>query len=184
MSGPMALAAYRRIKTQTRRPFARQPRHSAHWDSALQVALIQDKTGWKLDSERCPHGSVGDLVYVRETWAAHWMYNDVAAKDARSTLPDDNQWFAADGDAPGTHGCPVTQRGKWRPSIHMPKWAARTWGRITDVRVQRVQDITEGDASAEGFASREQFLEAWDALYPETMNPWVWAITWEKVTRP
>lgn len=135
---------------------------------------------------RCPYGAPGDLLWVRETWAP---------------LKSGNVDFAADWSD--------TQRkfaGKWRPSIHMPRWASRITLRITDVRVERVQDISEEDAGAEGMpdystlseASGEnlaeaqtrlrwrqrQFASLWDQINGPgawEANPWVWAVSFERV---
>lgn len=76
---------------------------------------------------------------------------------------------------------------KWRPSIHMPDWAARIRRRVLSVTVERLQDITEEDAVREGFpagrhggtSARNDFLCAWDDIYlnrglASTVNPWVW----------
>lgn len=90
----------------------------------------------------CPYGQPGDLLYVRETWAVHQTWD----KRAPNEIPDlamARLWFRADGE-----GGPST--GRWRPSIHMPRRFARIWLRVTDVRVERVQDISTEDIWAEG----------------------------------
>ena len=93
---------------------------------------------------------------------------------------------------------------RWRPSIHMPRWASRLTLEVTDVRVRRVADIGEADARAEGFGAgedgrfanptaaarenatehvhnaRQAFLLAWRSIYGHG-NPWVWAITFRRV---
>ena len=94
---------------------------------------------------RCPW-EPGDLLYVRETWSpVPWSDgngNDTTKVLYRATDPHGGNWRPKEGD-------------RWRPSIHMPKWAARTWLRVTDVRVERLQEITEADAKREGFADTE-----------------------------
>lgn len=126
----------------------------------------------------CPYGKPGDLLWVRETWAP---------------LKSGNVDFAADWSD--------TQRnfaGKWRPSIHMPRWASRITLRIADVRVERLQDITEDDARAEGVGYKNpgylpgtkgnwigSFAYLWNHLNgPDAWNanPWVWVINFERVT--
>lgn len=81
----------------------------------------------------------GDILYVRETWdsMAGSIFGDLSA--------DTVYFYKADGDFR-----PVGWRGNWHPSIHMPKEAARIWLKVTDVRVERLRDITEEQALAEG----------------------------------
>lgn len=76
---------------------------------------------------------VGDILYVRETWnySPNWYYCYKA-----DAIPDDNHGYI--GSIP------------WRPSIHMPKEAARIFLKVTDVRVERLQDMTDEDCIAEG----------------------------------
>jgi hypothetical protein len=83
--------------------------------------------------QACRYGKPGDLLWVRETWARHASGVDYAADFAAVSRP---------------------QAGPWRPSIHMPRWASRITLRITDIRVERLQDITEDDARAEGCEAR------------------------------
>ena len=81
---------------------------------------------------------------------------------------------------------------RWKPSLHMPRWASRITLEITDVRVERVQEITEKEAKAEGVLPCDGmtavywFSEAWDSLYAKkglgwNDNPWVWVITFRRV---
>lgn len=132
---------------------------------------------------------VGDYLYVRETWAENNF-----GLFFRADYPQDN--------------CPEMEcNEKWRPSIHMPKVAARIFLRVTDVRVERLQDITNDDCHKEGidesgsanFGSHynprkydfsiEKYHTLWDTtikpadipLYGWGANPWVWAIEFERV---
>ena len=86
---------------------------------------------------------------------------------------------------------------KWRPSIFMPREAARIFLRVTDVRAERLQDITEADAECEGVIARHDtactgtsarisFAELWDSInnkrgYGWDKNPWIWVISFERV---
>jgi len=142
-------------------------------------------------------GVPGDLLYVRETWRCegHGEHGQFTIR------------YRADNE---TNGVKVVYEysymDKWRPSIHMPKWAARTWLRVTGVRVERVQDITEEDCIAEGIISltppgyrykvdgkvfstgRLAFAALWDSIYDKRglgwdVNPWVWVTSYEVIER-
>ena len=82
----------------------------------------------------------GDILYVRETWCARPV-NEAGHMRGHSVY-----YYKADGDLR-----PEGWRGNWHPSIHMPKEAARIWLKVTDVRVERLQDITENQAEEEVF---------------------------------
>lgn len=118
----------------------------------------------------------GDILYVRETWKeapkGYYYYED---------------WQKDD----------IADVTKWNPSIHMPKEAARIWLKVTDVRVERLQEITEVQAQAEGCNSglltgactaRGQFEYLWNSTikksdidrYGWDANPWVWVIEFER----
>ena len=120
----------------------------------------------------CP----GDILYVRETWKkapnGYYYYEDWQRND-------------------------IADVTKWKPSIHMPKEAARIWLKVTDVRVERLQEITEVQAQAEGCNSglltgactaRGQFEDLWNSTvkksdidrYGWDASPWVWVIEFER----
>jgi hypothetical protein len=123
----------------------------------------------------CQFGEVGDQLYVRETFA-----------DCGSRLT-----YKADKDD-GAH-CVVK---RWTPSIHMPRFAARIILEVTDVRVEKVQHISERDAWAEGFEGYDddvtggksgysEFCEAWQSIYGEQSwqsNPFVWVIEFKLIS--
>ena len=121
----------------------------------------------------CPYGEPGDRLWVRETFS-HVPGEGVAY---RATNPE-------------LDGAP------WKPSIHMPRWASRITLEITEVRVQRLQDISEDDVYAEGCASGLRhdpfacdgtndwcFPHLWDSINGGThnweSNPWVWALSFQ-----
>lgn len=138
----------------------------------------------------------GDILYVRETW------DNEPVTPGGHFRPRGVWYYKADGDLR-----PEGWRGNWHPSIHMPKEAARLFLRVTDVRVDRVQDITEEQAKAEGAnwkngknvgvvekmrrSAIERFAEIWDATiksadldtYGWEANPWVWAIEFERISK-
>lgn len=206
MSAPMVLATLQGRKTQTRR---------------IVKPLLVPPSGWEIDpfsdddygteqfydlsnrknrvTVKCPYGKPGDRLWVRETWA---------------TIPDEDECSIADltqmteecGPAtlfyradPGLkHPC-----GKWRPSIHMPKWASRITLEITEVRVQRLRDISENDVLDEGLAicpggfmlpdwphyfesPQDAYKHLWESLHGKgswDANPYVWAISFKRVER-
>lgn len=117
---------------------------------------------------RCvPPYRAGDILYVRETFA------QVAAH---------TYWYRADS--------PV-QNILWRPSIHMPKEAARIFLRVTAVRVERLREITVEDAAKEGCKNPMRFDELWNSTikpadlpkYGWEANPWVWVIEFERISK-
>lgn len=146
----------------------------------------------------------GDILYVRETW------NFVYEMDGNDQPMEETGHYVyyADDMMPFTYWIdPVTGEHKdhmpWRPSIHMPKEAARIWLKVTEVRVERLQDITHVDIIREGIEpkclnarsgekTRDDFRRLWDStvdktktgLYGWDANPWVWAIEFERCQDP
>jgi len=133
----------------------------------------------------CPYGQPGDRLWVRETWSS----------DFAKHYPHDCVWYAADDDRKkditvrnGVRGIfsPENQEHvpfRWRPSIHMPRWASRITLEIVSVRAERLQDISEADALAEGIthitmnAPRIEYRWLWGNIKGSNSwdaNPWVW----------
>lgn len=135
----------------------------------------------------------GDILYVRETWdrLEGWKIGDPAVSEV--------YFYRADGDLR-----PVSWRGKWHPSIHMPKEAARIWLKVTDVRVERLQDIDGMGILAEGIDNeksnpsmgkrwenmqRMEFETLWNSTtkksdlerYGWEANPYVFVIEFERI---
>lgn len=124
-----------------------------------------------------------DVLWVRETWA----YGCTFATERKV-------FYKADGDSDDVY--------RWRPSIHMPREAARIWLRVTDVRVERLQEIDESDARHEGakmiptdgnrMSYLARFAEIWDSTikpadrdsYGWVASPWVWVIAFERCEKP
>ena len=138
-SAPMIRALLDGQKTQTRR--------IAKLNHAGRVAF--GGRNWHCDDPKavmaCPYGQPGDFLWVRESWSTARLY------PVNATL-----FYRADGDCEGKQASLsfIERERKWRPSIHMPRWASRLTLRITDVRVQRLQEISEADARAEGCSAR------------------------------
>lgn len=114
----------------------------------------------------------GDTLWVRETWA-EMPYGFV---------------YRADEGEPDGWDCD----DRWRPSIHMPREAARIFLRVIDVRVERLRDITATQAMSEGFTDWNDFVELWNCTiksadrptYGWEANPWVWVIEFERCEKP
>lgn len=110
-------------------------------------------------SVRNPYGAVGDRLWVRETWASLVFGRDWETGHVEDWAPAENPGagrivFDADPHGWNDNGNSAAERGfAWRPSIFMPRWASRLTLEITSVRVERVQDISEEDAVAEGFSA-------------------------------
>ncbi|MFR2103904.1 MAG: hypothetical protein ACLS4R_04400 [Roseburia inulinivorans] len=154
-----------------------------------------------------PQYQPGDILYVRETWERFECWN--CDGDERGNCPKEPKKSVLD----KTCGCymyratdEISGDAKWHPSIHMPKEAARIWLKVTNVRVEQLQDITEDGAEAEGvidnrgfihspeneydriYTAREHFIEIWDRTikksdldsYGWDANPWVWVIEFER----
>lgn len=198
--GDMVRAILRGEKTQTRRPVKPQPAtgciysiNGAHnaalhlTDAGCQVRYIPPTGRSKDHLLLCPFGHPGDRLWVRETFREYYP---------KEGWPAPKALYKADGIA----RLEDTETGKtisWRPSIHMPRWASRITLEITDINVERVQDITEDEAIKEGVVDpimgtyglnpRTIFRDLWDAIYAKLSglswdeDPWVWAITFRRV---
>lgn len=188
-SAPMVLALIAGRKTMTRRVLTE---FESLDDVPSEIQEDQELRGWHLfgDDFWCkPPCWIGDLLWVREGWRVWSQYDDVAPGRIPSNV--DVQYAA---DAPLS-----PWDSKARPSIHMPRWASRLTLEVTDVKVERVQDISSADTMAEGvecatcaamrksacnnlgcFASREAFRKLWDDLNGAgswEVNPYVAAIS-------
>lgn len=162
-----------------------------------------------------PFGAVGDRLWVRETWSDVNLEGASAvayrADEGLRCLTNDND--DGDEDDPRIEKYSFANwypdlisgtEGIWRPSIHMPRWASRITLEITGVRVERMYDISEADARAEGveqlrggfwrhyqpgwtqhqLSARGSFVTLWKSIYGEESwqaNPWVWVIEFKRV---
>ena len=173
------------LKTQTRRVIKPQPELSA-FDFAPYLWKGTNYDHLMLES-KCPYSQVGDRLWVKETWATENRYNNLKPSELPQTA---KIWYLADCDYD------PFQVGIIRPSIFMPRWASRILPVITEVRVERVQDITAGDCTKEGIPYEdgdyvsmkvfEKFHLLWDSLnakrgYGWETNPWVWCLSFKVV---
>ena len=193
-SAPMVRAILAGTKTQTRRvvkphrsddSFVLEDHGNGWWPYRSEdgeSSVMLDGCEHRFN---CPYGQPGDRLYVKETWSHDG-----------SGGPPIYMADLCERDYPGVpceHG-----PARWSPSIHMPRWASRITLEITGVRVERLQDISEQDAMAEGVEpyrlpchpQREAlrhvdgFCAVWESIYGPgswERNPWVWAITFTRV---
>lgn len=176
-STPMVQAILKGQKTQTRR-IAKIPEGTVKcWHDGGEWIVENDLGNCWQESIK-PKCEVGDLLWVRETW--RWFgYDDtkhVVFKAGRNVND-------AVVDSP-------SHKQQWKPSIHMPKAAARIWLRCTGVRAERLLQITQDDAVAEGVKFSPPFaIEAFRSLWQGINgvdswheNPWVWVYEFEVVS--
>ena len=186
-SGDMVRAIRDGRKTETRRPVKPQP-WAAKWDGIEdRYNTLRWRPGHGNDwptPELSPHGRPSNLLWVRETWG---MFNH--------SDPEGDVFYLADEDK-GNHVL------RWRPSIHMPRWACRLVLEVLAVRVERLQDITEEGAKAEGVLLtnklpdgmeglfRPRFAGLWNSIYGKRPglawedNPWVWVTGFKPMEQP
>lgn len=194
-------------KTQTRRPIK--------WKQTRFTEIGEREDGskwpWSEDAEHacdfwhpCPFGAVGDRIWVREAFRVHSRATDVATLVYKAS--ERNSWTEQTRRVPvAVCNKPATPE-KWTPSLHMPRWASRILLEITNVRVERLNAISEEDATAEGvppagsllpdypgtfltpkgdFATAKvAFQRLWESIYGEESwkaNPWVWVIEFKRV---
>ncbi|EEY6239597.1 hypothetical protein EWS01_21080 [Escherichia coli] len=147
----------------------------------------------ELLAKHCPYGQPGDRIWVRETYRVHGKATDVATLIYRASVR--NSWTEQTHRVP-VEVCNKPVSEKWTPSIHMPRWASRILLEITDVRVERLHDMSEADAKAEGASPamykitppeavyRVGFGDIWRSIYGQDnwlSNPWVWVIEFKRV---
>lgn len=159
-SGPMVRAILEGRKTQTRRIIKTQP----------DKIWVDGRPWWNIGGLRwpkCPYGQTGEALWVRE----NCQYGNQLEGCNETVL------YAADYDR---EVC-----WRWRPSIHMHRWASRITLEIKDIRVERLHDISEDDARAEGMNTNNPSLD-FDGLWTKingskswNENPWVWVVSFD-----
>ena len=181
-------------KTQTRRLVKGIPLHSPYFEVVDGVPMVCDDNGDWYPATCFSRIQTGDVLWVRETW------NGI--KLGQRGKEETTYWYRADEDE--DH---LNPDNKWRPSIHMPREAARLFLLVTDVRMERLQDISLLDVKAEGIMIEEddefdvemsqeamerfEFERLWDTTvkpadllrYGWDVNPWVWVIEFEREWR-
>lgn len=205
-SAPMVNAILDGRKTQTRRAIKNITQENVSLPDNEIVDCIKDLDGapsrldWAPDNwELCTYGTIGDRLWVRETHYrfGKWVKNGFTAsgKQAWTFKPASNEVLFE---------CPEAWRGlvrgekynHWwkRPSIFMPRFASRILLEITGTKVEKLNDISEDDAKAEGatpaenfgsaFTYTEGFLRIWERINGEDSllsNPWLWVIKFKRI---
>ena len=187
----MVRAIFDGRKTVTRRVIKPQP-------EGINDIIYMCNGNWYISPDDCgqsetpvkPPYKPGDYLYVRETWrvlAAHRYEAD--ARIVYRSGGDDLTIRFPFGNTDSINRDEYDRfiekwypNGNWHPSLHMPKEAARIFLRVTDVRVERVGDITEQEAHAEGFNSVSDFIYSFLGMYKKcTEESFVWAIKFERM---
>lgn len=189
-SAPMVRAILDGRKTQTRR-VAKLVRHPDFGYWMKPNVFVQENEQQHVIDRACPYGQPGDRLWVRETFFDTAPFKSAALFLGRAT----RYAYRADEEVIGCH--------KWKPSIHMPRRASRILLDVTAIRVERLQDISEADARAEGarecdpVSGREVLLagpsqrgsfvlhyrDIWEQINgPDSWaaNPWVWIIEFRR----
>lgn len=197
-------------KTCTRRLVKFLPGKNPQWTGYIKDGLMLYNGKNEPCIRKAPY-QPGDILYVRETWERFECWN--CEGDERGNCPKEPQKSVLD----KTWGCymyratnEISGDAKWHPSIHMPKEAARIWLKVTDVRVERLQEITEDGAREEGaidnrsfihspdneynyiHTAKEHFIDIWNSTIKKTdidtygwdANPWVLVIEFERCEKP
>jgi len=198
-------------KTMTRRVMKPQPELNQfnHWEYKGIVKSVSPEL-WgnigPLGNPDCPYGKVGDLLYVKETYVNHnrskFLYNSLTYQSGTIFKK-----YKADGKLNYENDELI----KWKPSLFMKKEYARIWLEITDIRIEKLNDISESDAVSEGVQpnhggfelygqkivdmknycdnAKDSFKSLWTSIYDKDedksweANPYVWVIEFKKIER-
>ena len=199
---PMVRAILDGRKTQTRRIVKPQPPQPfpggvgptwEYWPDRevfVPMGTLVDFTAEMRGGIRCPYGQPGDRLIVRERWATDPCYDHFKPSALKTSWPI--LYESGDGR------CFTRGFHRVRSPIHMPRWASRLTLEVTGVLVERVQEISEADAVAEGtapinirvdaidFPYRAGYAALWDSINGKgswASNPWVWALEFRRITR-
>ncbi len=202
-SAPMVRALLDGSKTQTRR-VAKNRKHPDFGNDMTPSELSREDK--HVIYRACPHGAPGDRLWVRETWCgevdchtSQLIYNEDGNTYKCLYRADGVHVVLDDGDGFTKTNRDGSEASPWKPSIHMPRWASRITLEITGVRLERLQDISEADAIAEGCMAgdfeyhhnaegTETAKQSYECLWEQIngpssweRNPWVWVIEFKKV---
>lgn len=194
-SAPMVRAILAGTKTQTRRAMRDQPCELLDFNRGRLSIRVRGAVYQAFSPQfppvRCPYGQPGDRLWVRETWAPYMGHHGTQVYRA------DPEWQGVPAPRPD---------GRWSPSIHMPRWASRITLEVVGVRVERLQDISEADAVAEGVTPKWEpgcsgrlmealggfsfrpaasaYADLWEQINGPgswDANPWVWVVEFKRL---
>lgn len=188
------------------------PNRTAHEIWGEEFKLPNDITEEELSKQWNPPYQTDDILYVRETWQCWRAHRYEATADIRFRAGgDDVRLQFANGNTDSINRLDYdtfvhkwfSHNGEWKPSLFMPKEAARIWLKVTDVRVERLRDITPEQIGREGVEveyphvlngeeKRYAFSTLWNSTikksnlnrYGWDANPWVWVIEFERCEKP
>lgn len=199
-------------KTCTRRLVRFLPGENPQWTGYIRDGLMLYNGRNEPCITKAPHRP-GDILYVRETWQCWRAHRYEATADIRFRAGgDDVRLQFANGNTDSINRLDYdsfvhkwfSHNGEWKPSLFMPKEAARIFLKVTDVRVERLQEITSQGAWKEGArcsclypvpdcaGNKTAFIEIWNSTikkpdldrYGWNANPWVWVIEFERCEKP
>lgn len=147
-------------------------------ESDGKLLYMDEGGGFHPMEEISPYGQAGNVLWVRETWCPGYYADGRVGYKADWVNPDPR----------------VVAETKWKPNIHMPRAAARLFLQVTNVRVERLNQITANDAKAEGIIDADdyeavrKFEELWNSVnydrgFGFAMAPWVWVIEFGKIDK-
>lgn len=188
--GEMVRAILDGQKSQTRRILKEQPKdghvlmgylHKHKHSDPLVAAFGEAKDGCTTSLHiKSPYGSVGDRLWVRETYAVSESGALVYRADTTLEYVIGNEHGYGCFNESDAHQLDVSNGyAKWKPSISMPRWASRILLEITAIRVERLADISENDAIAEGIEPLEE--QRFNGAGSWDKNPWVWVYEFKKI---
>lgn len=148
-SGAMVRAILSGQKTQTRRVVKHKWLPKANGKPVPTDVVVRAGDPPFMYRETCPYGQPGDRLWVRETWQGP-LWDEDGPFPENGYTPEYCEYRADEGNTPWFVDADGNEHNCWRPSIHMPRWACRIVLEIVSVRVERLQDISEADAKAEG----------------------------------
>ena len=215
-STPMVQAILADYKTMTRRIMKHQPEIDKQTGDIVyrifkNETVVPIEEFKELRKYNCPYGKPGDILWVRETFAftiGKYEPYDTYSYKADSFHRDINREGIKYTDLckEGWHDPDLAKELKWRSSIHMPKSACRIWLEITNIRVERLQDITINQSFSEGIervagggfkdysgilfsiaSPRLSFQSLWESINgPNSWdaNPWIWVIEFKRIEKP
>lgn len=214
-SAPMVRAILSGTKTQTRRVVKPSPEWTEPGTAWKFSEDGHSGPGWYAYNDdypeegalfyRFPYGQPGDRLWVRETWQGPLVddFESYLADPDKFKKPEFCEYAADGGPAPEFVTLDDELEQRWRPSIHMPRWASRILLEVVSVRVERLADISKDDAMAEGIVLQpdggfgladsthynfsdptDSYCSLWESINGDgswQANPWVWVVEFKRL---